>query len=87
MWHIKDNGPCYLFVIRPLLIKILVKALEAFEVGGKSPFPNTHQLFSFLAIPIFWEDSCHTTLYKLDSIGFDLHMVNFIMQNYLVTRE
>ena len=86
MWHMKDNGQGIFFVKMPLLIKIPVKVLEAIEAGKKSPFKkkNTRQLFSFLAKPNFWKDSYTTTLYKLD---FDLHMVDFIMQKYPVTRE
>ena len=39
MWHMKDNGQGYLFLVkRSLLIIVLVKALEAVEFGGKSPF-------------------------------------------------
>ena len=53
-----------------LLIKVLVKALEAFEVGEKSPFLNTCQLFSLLAKHNFLTYYGNTTIYLLDLVGF-----------------
>ena len=49
---------------------LLVKALEAIKVRGKLPFLNTCKLFSFLEKHNFLKDSCNTTLYLLDLIGF-----------------
>ena len=48
MWHMKDNGQGYIFVNGSLLIKVLVKALEAVEAGQKSPF------FKYLSIIFFF---------------------------------
>ena len=53
-------GKAIFFVKGSLLVKVLVKALEAVEVMGKSPFSNTCQIFSFLAKHIFLKDSFAT---------------------------
>ena len=63
-------GKAIFFVKGSLLVKVLVKALEAVEVMGKSPFSNTCQIFSFLAKHIFLKDYFNTMLYLLDLIGF-----------------
>ena len=51
----------------PLLIEILVKALET--VGGPSPFSKYLSLI-FIFLDNFLKDSSNTTLYLLDLIGF-----------------
>ena len=63
----KDNGQGYVFVKGSLLVEVLVKALEAVEVRGKSPFFN---YFLFWQNITFLKDSFNTTLYLLDLIGF-----------------
>ena len=50
------------------MIKLIFKALEAVEVGGKSLFLK--YLFFFLAKLNSFEDYFNTTLYLLDLIGF-----------------
>ena len=52
-----------------LLINILVKPLEAVEVGGKLPFFKLLSIIVFLATHNFLKDSSKTTLYLLDLIG------------------
>ena len=48
----------------PLLIKILVKALEAVKVRGKLPFFKIPVIYlSFLAKHILLKDSSNTSLY------------------------
>ena len=56
-------------------------------MGKNRRFSNTCQLFSFLSKLNFLKDSFNTTLYLLDLLDFDLHLVYFIMQNYPATRE
>ena len=66
------------FCKRTLLIKFLVKALEAVDVGEN----RFLLLLQYVSINLFvgWQniiclkDSCTKTLYLLDSNGFDLHM-------------
>ena len=49
---------------------LLVKALEAIKVRGKLPFFEYLSIIFFLAKHNFLKDSCNTTLYLLDLIGF-----------------
>ena len=65
-------GQGYFFLQKgSLLIKVLVKALEAVEAGGKSPFfKYMSTIFFFGKTNFFLKDSFTTTLYLLDFIGF-----------------
>ena len=54
----------------PLLIKTLVKALEAIEVGGKLTFFQIPVKIWIFGKIRFLEDSSNTTLYLLDLIRF-----------------
>ena len=57
-------GKAIFFVKGSLLVEVLVKALEAVKVGGKSPFvkyPILNKLFSLLAKHNFLKDSCNKT--------------------------
>ena len=72
-------GKAIFFGKGSLLNKILVKALEAVKAGQKWPFFN----FSLLIkLNFFYRDKN-----LLDFLDFDLILVNFIMQNFQVTRE
>ena len=63
-------GKAIFFVKGSLLVEVLVKAPEAVKVEENRRFSNTCKLFSFLAKHNFLKDSCNTTLYLLDLIGF-----------------
>ena len=63
-------GKAILFVKGSLLIKVLVKALEAVEVGGEiAVFQIPVKYFLFLAKHNFLKDSCNAILYLWDLIG------------------
>ena len=57
------------------------------KLGKNRRFSNTCQLLSFLAKLNFLKVSLATTLYLLDFIFLDLHLVYFIVLNFPVTRE
>ena len=68
MAYEKIVGKAIFFVKGSILIKVLVKDLEALEVGGKSPFFKYLSIIFFLAKLNFLKDYCNTTLYLLDFI-------------------
>ena len=61
-------GKAIFFVKRSSLTLVPVKALEAAEVGQKSPFFKYMSTIFFLAKLNFLKDSFTTTLYLLDFI-------------------
>ena len=81
MSRMKDNGQGYIFC------KKIFIDLGSLKLGQKSLFSNTCELFSVLAKLNFLKDSFTTTLYLLDLLDFDIHLVYFVMPNCPVTRE
>ena len=63
-------GKAIFFVKGSLLIKVLVKVLEAVEAGQKLPFFKYLSIIFFFVRTYFLKDSFNTTLYLLDFIVF-----------------
>ena len=77
----KIMGKAIFLVKGPSLIQIIVKALEAIQVRGKSPF------FKYLSMIVLFCKAFFLYSSNKTILDFDLQLVYCIMQNYPVTTD